>query len=169
GVRSCRRSRRGACLKSSTPCGGCNSPGPRESPAEWRGSFACRSPLDVPGLGLPHVRLDLVVVLGLVARLVVGRVPRRMGLDLRLLVLALLVRHCSSFGISTPFGAVFSLDVLASTNLPIDPSNSQPSLQSCPGGPLRRIAARIRTSLRQPSGTQYPDRRRGLDARHLGL
>src|SRR5207244_9464132 len=54
-----------------------------------------------PRIRLPHpVRLDLVVALGLVARLVVRcRLPA-VGLDLGLFVLELLVRHGSSFGIS---------------------------------------------------------------------
>src|SRR6478672_10751445 len=61
----------------------------------------------MPRLGLPDVGLDLVVVLALLGGLGVGRVPRRgvarrMRLDLGLLILALLVRHCSSFGISAP-------------------------------------------------------------------
>jgi hypothetical protein len=60
-------------------------------------------------------------------------VARQMRLDLGLLVLALLVRHCSSFGIlDAGFGAVISPDVPGRANLPTDPSNSQPSLRSSP-------------------------------------
>src|SRR5438067_2292881 len=57
--------------------------------------------LDMARSGLAHVRLDLVLGLGLVLRLLVREMPA-MGLDLGLLFLALLVRHCSSFGIFTP-------------------------------------------------------------------
>jgi hypothetical protein len=95
------------------------------------------------------MRLDLgIVVLGLVAGLVAGVEPAAvatvsldvveaaavapMGLDLGLVALALLVRHCSSFGILAPlFGAVISPDVLGRTNLPIEPSISQATLRCC--------------------------------------
>src|SRR5579859_7268037 len=79
--------------------------GPRKSPA-GAGPFAYRV-LDVARGGLANVRLDLVVGLGLVARLLVREMPA-VGLDLGLLVLPLLVRHCSSFEFSTPEWALSS-------------------------------------------------------------
>jgi hypothetical protein len=70
------------------------------------------------------VSLDVVVVLGLVARLLVHMTRADVALDLGLLVhmtradvaldlvlciLPLLVRHCSSFGISAPVSALSQL------------------------------------------------------------
>src|SRR5215472_9118116 len=66
------------------------------------------------------------VSLDLVARLVVGAVMR-----IAIMGVAL-VRHCSSLEVcGACCGAVTSLDVPAATNLPTDPSNSQPGLRSC--------------------------------------
>src|SRR3954452_14226185 len=65
---------------------------------------------------------ERAVSLDLVAGLIVGAVLRREGavaLDLGLLVLALLVRHCSSFrSFRARSDAVTSLDVPGRTNLP---------------------------------------------------
>src|SRR3954471_16152569 len=75
------------------------------------------------------VALDLVA--WLVVRAVLGR-ECAVALDLGLLVLALLLRHCSSFRSSCASYRRFNpLDVTGGTNLPIDPSNSQRRLRSC--------------------------------------
>src|SRR5215831_12985964 len=56
----------------------------------------------VPHVRLAHVSLDLVVGLGLVARLLADMTRADVALDLVLCILPLLVRHCSSFGIPAP-------------------------------------------------------------------
>src|SRR6201986_4760677 len=119
----------------------------------------------MPWLGLPDVGLDLVVVLALLGGLDVGRVPRRgvarrMGLDLGLVVLALLVRHCSSFESLRPMDAVISQDVTGRTNLPTHPSNSQPTLRLCASGRLQGFVARIRARIPEPTRPQRSARRR---------
>src|SRR5262245_8218509 len=64
---------------------------------------------------MPVVSLDLVALIG---GLGVRQMPA-VSLDLGLLVLALLVRHCSSFGIlCASFGAVFPPDGAEAENLP---------------------------------------------------
>jgi hypothetical protein len=63
----------------------------------------------VPHVRLADVTLDVVVGLGLVARLVRHMTGADVAFDLALIILPLLVRHCSSLGIFAPVPALSDL------------------------------------------------------------